>query len=528
MSLPKIGEYIFAGSAFAVALIAYVITSGKIADHDPFVMGEVAQRLAEGKSLYLEAWDNKPPLALLFYYPSQAVAPHSYLGQQVFTFCWTAASALAIFFLLRGEKSWIRVVIATIVLWTPLSRTDFAWGSSEDAANGFTILLAVLGYRVLRDGRIGSVLWFVCGMAAGFALHTRQSAVIFLGFPIAALLISPQLRYAKIRAFALIIFGCALAFAIVIGIMLVVSDWPSYLDIMVNKPMQYSGVKDIISTGQRIDVSGEYSGDGLSLLPGFTTMLVEKLHVFRSVLLEHFQRLGMDILLVIPVLAIFLNSGRRWRMMALLLVCIGIAAVLLPMKLFSHYHQQLIPTFAIGTLFLLRRFDEVSPHLAKSLAVGLLGIMFFKVAITAEELRYDNGEQAEMGKVVQIIESESREEDRLFAVGKNSAYIYYLSTMEPCHKIHWEIFFGWLSAYLPMNVETVMDSIVAKPPNWIAIDRDALEKFVIHPNEAEEGVVRTGKLLRRLNEKNTYESAHEVGRWHILQRMNQHDAKARW
>jgi len=237
-------------------------------------------------------------------------------------------------------------------------------------------------------------------------------------------------------------------------------------------------------------------------------------------LLEHFSILGTDILLFIPVLAVLLSSGRRWQLMALMLFVIGIAAVLLPMKGFSHYHQQLIPTFAIGTLFLLRRFDEVSPHLAKSLAVGLLLIMFLKVAITAETLSFDNGEQEEMDKVVQIIESESRVEDKLFAVGKNSAYIYYRSTMEPCHKLHWDEFFGWLSAYLPMSVETVMDSIVAKPPNWIAIDRDALEKFVLSPNEAKEGVVRTGGLLRRLNERHKYKSVHEIGRWLILQQKN--------
>ncbi len=528
MNRSKICETILLGSAFVVALIAYIVTSGKIADHDAFVMGEVAQRLVEGKSLYIEAWDNKPPLALLFYYPSQVFAPHSYLGQQAFTFLWTAAQSLAVFFLLRGEKSWIRVVIAVIVLWTPLSRTDFAWGSSEDAVNGFTILLAVLGYRVLRDGRIGSGLWLVCGMAAGFALHTRQPGILFLGFPITALVISPHPCYAKIRAFVLTAVGCAVAFSIVIGTMLLVSDWTSYLDIMFNKPMQYIGVKNNIMNSETSivvphpDVLGEHSGEALSTLSGFITILIDKIHVIRAVLLEHFSILGMNVLFVIPVLAIFVNSGWRRRLMAAMLLCIGLAVVLLPMKGFSHYHQQLIPVFAIGTLFLLRRLDEVSLQrhaapLAKLLAVGLLVILLFKVTLTAETLRFDNGEQVEMNKVVRIIESESLEEDKLFAVGKNSAYIYYRSTMEPCHKFHWDKFFGWLSIYLPQNIETVMDSIAEKPPNWIVIDRDSHEKFMLRPNEAKEEQVRTGVLLRRLNDNHAYKSVHEIGRWLILQ-----------
>ncbi len=343
-----IGQYLLLFSAVGVALVAYLLSSGKIADHDPFVMGEVAQHLIEGKTLYLETWDNKPPLAILFYYPSQAIAPQSYLWQQVFTFLWNFVWAVVVFFLLHGEKSWIRIVIAVAVLWMPLSRTDFAWGSSEDAVNGFTILLSVLGYRVLRDGRLDWRLWLACGAAAGFAVHTRQCGIVFLGFPIAALLISPVCRQAKCQALAVTAIGCLIAFAMVIGVVLVIGDWLSYLDIMFNKPLQYSGVESIVSGQHSTNGFDEHSTE----INNWGALLFEKLLVIRSVLLNHFSILAKDILLIVPILAVFSVSGRRWKLMTLMLLVTGIAAVLLPMKLFSHYHQQLIPTLAISTLLL--------------------------------------------------------------------------------------------------------------------------------------------------------------------------------
>ena len=519
MNRSQINEILLPAGALAVAFIAYILTSGKIADHDAFVMGEVAQRLAAGKLLYLEAWDNKPPLALLFYYPSQALAPGSYLAQQVFTFLWTAAQALATFILLRGEKLWIRGVIAILVLWAPLMRTDFAWGSSEDAVNGFTILLAVLGYRVFRDGNISLMQWLICGMAAVFALHARQPGVLFLALPLAALAASPQTRQAKLRALAGIAGGGIIAFAAVVGIMLLISDWTSYLSIMVKGPMHYSGAQQYLESKA---AGGAAAGTQLatgSALPGFKAFLIEKLLVIRNVLLEHFTILGSDILFVFPVLAVVFNTGRRWRMIAALFLGTGLAAVLLPMKLFSHYHQQLIPVFAIGTLFLLRRLDEVSAPLAKSLAIGLLGILLLKVGLTAEALRYDNGEKAEMAQVIRLIEAESRPAERLFTVGRNSAYIYYRSHIPAVHKIHWDLFFGWLSRYLPVNIATVMDEITTSPPAWIVIDRNDHEKYLLRPDPAGEGDVRIGELLRRLDQKYHYEMIQQVGRWRVLRRV---------
>ncbi len=173
-----------------ISMAAYYFTAGSITDHDPFVMAESAQRVARGNALYIDTWDNKPPLPLLYYLPSQIIAPGSYLVQQLFTFLWSAAAqALAAYWLLRGEKAWIRFIVVTFVIWAPLMRWEYVWGSSEYAVNGFTLLLAVLGYRILRDGQLSFGLWLFTGLCAGFAFHTRQPGVLFLALPIMALVL---------------------------------------------------------------------------------------------------------------------------------------------------------------------------------------------------------------------------------------------------------------------------------------------------------------------------------------------------
>ena len=519
MSLPRTAVFLFLGCAFAVTLGAYILTSGKIADHDPFVMGAVARRVAEGKSLYIDAWDNKPPLSLLFYYPSQAVAPRSYLAQQVFTCLWTAAQALVTFGLLHGERVWVRAVVAVLVLWMPLSRIDFAWGSSEDALNGFTMVLAVLGYRVLRDGTMRPALWMAAGLGAALALHTRQPGVLFLMLPITALFVSGQTWDARAHALALTTVGMAIGFVMVIGIMLVVSNWEAYVDSMFRMPFRYTDVThDVANRSPGLIPPSDSPSTARSVGLSFFTMIGAKLPTMRSVLLYHFTTLATELLLALPVLAIFVVRGRRWRLLVVVLVCIGLAVVMAPMKRFGHYHQQLIPIFVLSALLILRELHVASPRLAGLVAAWLLTILFINVVLTAETLRADGGEKAEMDAVVRLVESESRTGDTLFAVGQNSAYIYYRSTLEPCHTVHWDRFFDWLAAFLPQDVDTVMAAIVAAPPDWIVIGRNERETFLLRPHEAQEGIVRTGKLLRRLHRTYTYRVAHEVRHWVVLRR----------
>ncbi len=508
----KEGFWLF--GALVVALAAYVVGSGKIVDHDAFVMGDVAQRVAGGAALYSDAWDNKPPLALMFYFPAQWLAPGNYLVQQIFTFIWTAGFAIVAFLLLKGEKRWIRLTVTIIILWMPLTRGDFIWGGSEDVVNGFTMILALAGYRICRDGKISPGMWLACGLAAIWAFHARQTGILFLGLPMLALLSSPELRREKWRSASALALGSAIAFLTMFALMLLVSDWQSYLDALFNRALKYGGVTASIPTVENAPIAAANHPSG-GLLSAFIERVLSQTHVIRNVLVFHFSALGSDLLLFIPLLAIFIGKSWQWRLFMAALLLVSLIAVLLPMKQFSHYHQQLIPAFAIGALLILRRLQDVSPAAVRWLAMPLLLVIFLQLSVTASALGDDDGEQAAMNRVAQIIESESGKDATLFAAGHNSAYIYYCSKLQPVHKIHWEHFFGWLAIYLPVNVDTVMAEITAAPPDWIVLDQPAVKRYWQLPSGESSNGDRLESLLGSLNAGYDYQLRKSVDRWRI-------------
>ena len=80
--------------AGAVAYVALLTSAaGGIADHDVFVMARVARDVLDGKALYGQAWDNKAPLAILFYAVPAAIAPRSYAAVQLWLGLWRVGQA---------------------------------------------------------------------------------------------------------------------------------------------------------------------------------------------------------------------------------------------------------------------------------------------------------------------------------------------------------------------------------------------------------------------------------------------------
>ncbi len=471
-----------------ISMAAYYFTAGSITDHDPFVMAEIAQRVARGNALYIDAWDNKPPLSLLYYLPSQIIAPGSYLVQQLFAFLWSAAQALATYFLLRGEKVWIRVIVATLVVWAPLMRWEYVWGSSEDAVNGFTLILAVLGYRKLRDGQLSPRLWVLTGFCAGLAFHTRQPGVLFLALPLLALVLGTSENRNTKFTISAVGLGLSAAFILVIGIMLIISDLTSYVDIMFFAPFRYG-----------------YMG---SWNPNSTPF-------------QHASHTGARLLLILPLLAILVAKGWRMKIFVIALTVVSIVVVAAPMRGLLHYEQQLIPVFIIGTLIILSKL-ELSRHqtFVRSLGVLLVIIVMVNMCKTVYGVHRDNGELAELNKIVHIIESESRPGETIFAVGRNAAYIHYRSGLEPAHKFYWDQFYRQLADFLAVDIDGAMAAMIANPPDWLPIHIDDQEKYLLSPEPGKEGRLKIGKLLRGITNQQRYIEFGRVGSWVILTSTN--------
>lgn len=469
----------------ALSLIAYASSAGTLVDHDCLVMGACARRVLAGEVLYDTVWDNKPPLALLFYVLPQALAPGSYLAQQVFGWAWTLGQSLLAWYLLGFESRLVRLVAACLVLLMPLFRVDFVWASSEDVVNLFSLVSCLIAYRIAVRGAWTRAELFVSGLVVALALHARQTGVLLGILPVVALLMTRRAgRAGGLVAYAI---GGMCGLAVVLVLVVLTGDLAGYVQTVFVGPWQYSR-------------GGPDSGSG-----GI------KDHVFG---LQH------QAVLLLLVLAPFLVAGRR-RQVVILTASIALAglAVLAPMKPFGHYQQQLIPVVVIATAAVVRALETHSRSLAVRFAAALLLFFSANAAVTAGRLWQDDGSIAEMETALEVAESAASPDDTIFAVGRRSAYFYFRSRLQPVHTIHWDLFFTWLADVLPMDVGEVSEAIVQKPPHWLFIDAESARRYLAEPAppavEAMGHTDHLGPLLRRLTAGDRYTRIRTIGRWRV-------------
>ena len=468
----------------AVALLTYYFSGFTIVDHDPFVMGEVARRVVEGEALYREVWDNKPPLAILFYAPAQLLVPMSYVGQQLFGAVWTGAQGAIAFGLLRGHSTLVRSLAAALVLLLPLSRPDFIWASSEDAVNLFALALTLIAYRIARRGHWRTWELGLAGALAVLAFHCRQPGILF-AIPVGLfLLVGPDRAAEKARGIAAMAAGALVGAVLTLAIVLPVTDLSSYLHAMFVAPRHY-----VASQG-----------------PAAGWVVHEQLMMLR----------GQPYLLICPF-ALLVASGWRERLLIALVGVVSIAAVLAPLREFGHYQEQLIPLLVLCAVIATRALEALSRPIAQSYAATLMVFCVMNAGILARELRNDDGEMAELDTVVDVIESEHvKAPGTLLAIGRHSAYIYFRTRVAPVHKFHWDYFLG-ADGYLPEAPTSVMQAIAERPPTWLAVDALTLSASRQTPPPT-----RTAQLVQTLCKGQACEPVAHTQRWSVLRISRTH------
>lgn len=463
-------------AAIVVEVLAYYLSSHTLVDHDPLVMGEVARRVLDGEVLYREAWDNKPPLALLFYAPAQWIAPTSYLAQQLFCAIWTGAQALVTYLWLRGESGLVRNVATSLVLLLPLSRTDFAWASSEDAVNLFALLLALLGYRILRRGAwLGWEPW-LAGALALIAFHVRQTGILFAGLPLLAIVTAPQGVRAKGGALAQMTAGGAVGLGLSLALVFATTDFGAYIETMFIGPQRY-GATDLA-----------------------------KLH---WIIREHLVSASQHPYFLMTLIALLVAADWRDRWFVLVLVALSGVTILAPSKPFGHYQEQLIPLLVLGGIVALRNLQSHSGVAAGAYGNALVLFFLISALITGELLRNDHGHIAELDSVVETLAREdAKDPGTLLAIGEDSAYLYFRSRVKPVNqKYHWDLFFD-ADDFLPEAPEQVVASILAHPPTWLVLDEET-----IATSQAGTSDKRRYRLARELCSTHTCEPIASTEKW---------------
>src|SRR5690606_31199909 len=122
----------------------------------------------------------------------------------------------------------------------------------------------------------------------------------------------------------------------------------------------------------------------------------------------------------------------------------------------------------------LKALEAQSAQVAQAFTAALVLFFAGNVLASAEELRKDEGVQDELNQVVSMLEAASPSPDeRLLAMGENSAYFYFKSKLKPAHRFHWDLFFA-AQSFLPVPPDTVVEEILSAPPAWFVLHRQVL------------------------------------------------------
>lgn len=468
-----------AGAAAYVALL--VSAAGGFADHDVFVMARVARDVLDGKALYAQAWDNKAPLAILFYALPVAVAPGSYPALQAWLGVWLLAGAALAWHGLGRESGGARWIAAGALLLLPLQRAEWCWASSEHAANLFVVVALVVGWRVAVRGVARAPELAAAGAATALAFNVRQNQFLFGLVPVLAVVVARRARRAEaLRLLAAFCGGVAVAWALVLGLVWVATHgapW-GYVRAVFLAPASYGRSWDEVA------------------------LLLVPLH----------QDLTLTAVFAVALVA--LTGPRRWFAAALGLLTV--AVMLLPMRGYPHYWVQAFPAAALLGALAVEALGLPRGRRAAVQGALLACLLAAAGALTIRDLA-SSGERARLDAVAARIRPVvASTGGTLLAAGEMSAYLYFATGAPTAHRIFWQHWmFRSLERVLPVPLDEVLRAYAEHPPSVIALDEDTAQRVVHAPAPDEEADV---PLLRSLLASGRYVEVSREGAWHVLRR----------
>ena len=493
-------------AALAVLLLpGYLLTAGKLTDHDCFIMGEVAQRVLAGDRLYEGAWDNKPPLALFWAAAPLAIAPGSYTALQAAFFVLLAAEALLACVLLRDEPAWFRAAAGGLILLLPLQRPEYAWASSEDIHNFFVVPVVLGAYRALRRGRMHPAGWAAMGAALALACHVRQTAALFGLVPLAVALGLRSPPMTKLLRIAAMAVGGLAAWALLVAALSPIMSLPGYVQTVFLAPRQYRGhywEAVTLLSAVRNDAAGMVIFAASALLVGAGPRPWSAAAIAPAPAGTASPAAGPTV------------PAGRWFFAAV--VGAAGAAVFAPMRPFLHYWEQIAPALVLmvpAALAVLaprpRRFATAVAGLFLSanaaFTVAYLGLV--RTPLSDEHVLRER-----MDAVAGLIRRVSAPGDSLLAVGRQSAYLAFAAGLRPATTFFWDGFWDRLVPLSGRTVEAAGGELRAAPPAILALPADGeVPPATLAGNSL-------GPILREWLTDGRYEEVGSANGWRILRR----------
>jgi hypothetical protein len=345
------------GAILAMAAVAFVFVRVPLVsvplERDEGEYAYIAQRLLVGEVPYRDAFDQKPPGVFLAYASAFVLLGQSIESIHLFTYAWTAVTALALFGCVRRLAGALAGGFTVLVF--AIASADPRLTANAANTEIFMLLPMVASvYCMLRalEAKSGMRWWVLCGALAAAACWFKQiaaaNALYVAAVPAAeGLLRRPRMaRGALGRAYGGLALGAALVTVPGLLACAAVGAWEPFIDAVILHNLRYSQSSTIAQGGKML----------------------------RHWLAWQAPSLGaVWALAAVGVLVPKLTQRRTWALLTGWLVA-SAAGVSVGLYFRPHYFIQALPALAalcgvvlgtIGAWFLARR----------SMALALLGLM---------------------------------------------------------------------------------------------------------------------------------------------------------
>lgn len=478
------------GVVSLVVVVVYCLTASAYLNHDCFVMAEAAQSVLAGKTLYGNAcWDNKPPLALLAYALPQLLVPHSYSAMQGFLAIWLLVQAAVFAYFFRDESIESTVLGCFILLFVPLLDKEFIWASSEHWHNLFALLVILPSIRLWRDGRGSLGLAALTGASVVLAMHCRQTGILLSVIPCIAI-VGTGLSFRRKGELAVVgLIGAGIAWGMILALCFSIGNLNGYFDATFMAPRRYSQHRLGALVETAYFFGATYRSSAIGLL-AVGTMI------------------GSLRLRSTPLIGI--------------VAFVTVLQILLPSRQHQHYVIQMLPLLAVTVQSSIGRLSEISHRSARNVAFAVAAFLFVNAAFVGATLPNGRGSHAmhDLTEVAAALNLEAQATDTLFAVGEDSAYLYFATDIDSVHPVFWDLFFGSLSKVLPYRIEDVIDQYRQSPPSLLVLRENVFKASQsLSPVTADAQPCQAAvELSQELIQREEYREFDRLRGWVLLRR----------
>ncbi len=472
------------GLAFAVLQALLMMW---VMNPDPFIYGQAAKLWLAGERLYAGAWQDRPPVAMMFYALPQMVWPGSYLALCMWLAVWVGGQCLIVA-LVSGDRHGGAVLAMALLAAMPFLFWDCWWPSTEHVANLFALVLLLTGWRIERQRRCPRAWAMLVGAAAVLALHSRQTAALFALAPLVALLTLKLDRVALGRALGQMLLGVALTWGALLLLLTLTADLRGYVDVTFAYPLRFAAQDMGQSRWELVAV--------IAVTPLFA---------------------------IAAMLVAWAHAGPH-RVYAWTILVVGLAACLASSRNHTHYWVQLFPVLAVLALVGSEGDSRTGPTprrmlLAATIVAGLGGpLAFYHSARSSGAVPAGPA----LHEVAAAIDAVAQPDDTLFVVGPMPAdLIFFASTVRPAHRFYcaWQIERP-RGDLLPMTPQAIADDYVHAPPTLLALHDDSairVRNAIQLPNQPP--LPEGHEVVRRLVTAHRYDPIQQINGYTLFRRM---------